>query len=70
MYYKRNVEMLQRRSNSEVVRLRLPADLRSAVFAIATRDFTSASAIIRQAVADRVRRDGVEIIAADERQKA
>lgn len=51
--------MFEIRSNSEVVRLRLSAELRTAVLALATRDFTSASAIIRQAVADRVRREGV-----------
>ena len=57
--------MLENRNNSEVVRLRLPAELRTAVFALANRDFTSASAIIRQAVADRIRREGVALGTAD-----
>lgn len=69
MYHTWGKTMFEGRSNSDVVRLRLPPELRVAVFALATRDFTSASAIIRQAVADRVRREGVTLGTSDGNRK-
>lgn len=61
--------MLERRNNSEIMRLRLPAELQSAVVEVAARDCISASAFVRQTLTERLRREGVALAGADVRRR-